>query len=119
MDTKEILYEKIVEISERKEKIIKENEILKTQLNEAISKIDSLEKREEIDFIDRLNNILEGIGVDEKTGEIMVIEEKFNEKSQEIMMAKHFVKVIIEKAKSSKPELDPKNIAKEIYKRIK
>lgn len=118
-ETKEILYEKIADISESKSKIIEENNSLKVQLDEAKLKIESLEKKEEVEFIDRLNNILEAIAIDEKTGEIILIEEKFNQRNQEILMAKHFVKVITQKAKDSKPELDPSVIAREILRRVR
>lgn len=116
---KEILYEKIAEISESKNKIIEENNFLKVQLDEAKLKIESFEKKEEADFIDNLNNILEAISIDEKTGEIILIEEKFNQHNQEILMARHFVKVITQKAKDSKPELNPAVIAREILRRVR
>lgn len=116
MSDKELLYEKIVKISEQKENIIKENENLKAQLNEALLKIEYYEKQEEIDFIGKLTRLIECIGVDEN-GEIKVVEEMFGQKSQETLLAKYFVKAILNKARSM--NLDAKKIAEEIMMRIK
>jgi len=116
-DTKELLYEKIVIISDQKDKVIKENEKLQKQLQEANLKIADFEKREDIDFVGRLTKMLSGISVDEK-GEIKVDEAMFGAtKTPETLIAKYFVKAITEKARSM--NLDPKKIAEEIIVRIK
>jgi hypothetical protein len=47
------------------------------------------------------------------------MEGKFDQHNQEILMARHFVKVIMQKAKESKPELNPSVIAREILKRVR
>ena len=67
------LYEKIVIISEQKEKFLKENETLKEQLTEANSKIQDFEKKEDIDFVGKLTKLVESISIDDK-GEIIINE---------------------------------------------
>lgn len=115
MSDKELLYEKLTSISEQKNKILQENLSLKAQLIEANSKIETLEKKEEIDFIGKLTKLIESISVDDK-GEIQINEELFS-KTPETLLAKYFVKAITDKAKEK--GLDAKKIAEEILVRIR
>jgi hypothetical protein len=114
-ENKELLYEKLTSISELKDKVLQENEILKVQIAEANSKIEIFEKKEEIDLVGKLTKLIESISIDDK-GEIQIDESLFN-KTPETLMAKYFVKAITDKAKEK--GLDAKKIAEEILSRIK
>jgi len=115
-ENKELLYEKLTSISEQKDKVLQENSSLKAQLAEANSKIETFEKKEEIDFIGKLTKLVEVISVDDK-GEILINEDMFGSKSPETLMAKYFAKAISDKAKEK--GLDARKVVEEILVRIR
>lgn len=96
MIDRELLYEKITNLIEIKDKILQENENLKIQLKEASNKILAFEAKEKES------------GEKEK-------EERNKKMIEEIVQ--FCVTSIIDKAKAS--DLDPKVIAQEILARIK
>jgi hypothetical protein len=97
---KEILYEKIAEISEKKIDLIEENEKLKKQLAEYHENIFN-------DFCEFINIIVDKIDWGKEINESM-----FGEKSEEDKMAKYFVKII--KSKADEKRIDVKEVVKKI-----
>jgi hypothetical protein len=110
------LIESVVRLSEEKEQSLINIQFLQEALNNAYSKIELIEKKEVEDFCTILNKLMESVVIDE-TNEIKVFDETFGEKSQETIMAKYFVKAILDKAKEL--NIDAKKIALEIMNRIK
>lgn len=102
----EFLYEKIANISDYKNRLVEENSLL-------LSQVESLQKQIEVDFIERLNKILEGIEVDETTGTLTVLEEKVKE---EVKLAHYFIGEIKKRSNGDKDIM--KKIAELILQRI-
>ena len=98
---RELLYEKIAEISEKKSNLIEENENLKKQLAEYHATIFN-------DFCEFVNIVVDKIDWEkEKLDEGM-----FSGKSEEEKMARYFVRII--RSKSQEKGLDEREIAKRI-----
>ena len=97
---KELLYEKIAEISEKKSNLIEENENLKKQLAEYHATIFN-------DFCEFVNILIEKVDFNKELEEGI-----FAGKSEEEKMAKYFVKII--KSKADNSGLDAKEIARKI-----
>jgi len=105
-DNKKLLYEKIVEISEKKSAIIQENEELK-------KKLDGYQATLFEDFCEFVNLLVEKVDFEKE-----IVEGMFSgNKSEEEMMAKYFVRIIKEKAKEK--GLDAKVIALNIANMLK
>ena len=101
LENKELLYEKIADISEKKSNLIEENKKLKKQLAEYQETIFE-------DFCEFVTLIVEKVDLDEGL---------FDGKSEEEKLARYFIRTIKDKAKEQ--NLDEKLIASKIVEKIK
>lgn len=102
----ELLYEKIVELSEKKNELIEENSNLKLELSNYHETLFE-------DFCEFVNIIVNKIDFEKEE----INEGLFTGKSDEEKMAKYFVKLINDKAKEI--GLNPKTIANLILDKLK